>query len=210
MRSCFCLSLPWDHVSDQASGYTFINPRTISKTYWVILKTFYIGKKILLIPPLQINCKLESDFEKKANRFNEFYASKGTPHNSGCTLPHFLWNTPTVELSSFQFNNKDILKIIRAPHVNKAYGCDISVRMIKICHQWIVKPLPIIYQNCLNKGTFPGFQTLFLSIRKMTNKSSITTDQYLICMNAEKFLERLVFNSIFDFIDNDILLSAKN
>ena len=60
------------------------------------------------------------------------------------------------ELSSFQFNGKDILKIIRALHVSKAHGCDdISICMIKICDQSIIKPLPIIYQNCLNTGTFP-------------------------------------------------------
>ena len=49
-----------------------------------------------------------------------------------------------------------ILKIIRALHVSKAHGCDdISICMIKICDQSIIKPLPIIYQNCLNTGTFP-------------------------------------------------------
>ena len=54
--------------------------------------------------------------------------------NNGSTLLHSLSNTPTVELSSFQSNDQDILKIIRAIHVNKAHGCDdISIRMIKIC-----------------------------------------------------------------------------
>ena len=76
--------------------------------------------------------------------------------NNGNTLLHSLSNTPTVELSSFQFNDQDILKIIRALHVNKAHGCDdISIHMIKICDQSIFKPLSMIYQNCLNTGTFP-------------------------------------------------------
>ena len=109
------------------------NPKTSPKTYWVIMKTFYNGKKIPLIPPLLINDKLESDFEKKANHFNEFFASKCTLLNNGSTLPHSLSNTLTVEISSFQFNDQDIFKIIRGLHVKKAHGCDdISICMIKI------------------------------------------------------------------------------
>ena len=42
------------------------NPKTSSKTYWSILKTFYNGKKFPLIPPLVINNKLESDLKRKA------------------------------------------------------------------------------------------------------------------------------------------------
>ena len=91
-----------------------------------------------------------------ANQFNEFFASERTPLSHGSTLPHSVSNIPTGELSSFQFNDQDILKMIRALHVNKAYGCDdISIGMIKICDQSIVKPLSFIYQNCLNTDTFP-------------------------------------------------------
>ena len=69
------------------------------------MKIFYNGKKISLIPPLQINDKLGSDFGKKANHFNEFFASKCTPLNNGSILPQSLSNTSTVKLSSFQFND---------------------------------------------------------------------------------------------------------
>ena len=61
------------------------------------------------------------------------FASKCTPLNNGSNLPPSLSNTPTVELSSFQFNDQDILIIIRSLYVNKAHGCDdISICMIKI------------------------------------------------------------------------------
>ena len=48
------------------------DPKTNAKTYWSILKTFYNGKKVLIIPPLLINNKLISDFKLKANYFNDF------------------------------------------------------------------------------------------------------------------------------------------
>ena len=45
------------------------NPKTSS-----VLKTFYNGRKIPIIPPLLKDGKLESDFEIKANYFNNFFA----------------------------------------------------------------------------------------------------------------------------------------
>ena len=65
------------------------------------MKTFYNGKKTPLIPLLLVNDKLECDFGKKANHFDEFFASKCTPLNNGSTLPHVVSNALTVELSSF-------------------------------------------------------------------------------------------------------------
>ena len=41
------------------------NPKTSSKTYWSILKTFYNGRKIPIIPPLLKDGKLKSDFKIK-------------------------------------------------------------------------------------------------------------------------------------------------
>ena len=38
---------------------------TSSKTYWSILKSFYNGSKVPLIPPLLVNNKFVSDFTKK-------------------------------------------------------------------------------------------------------------------------------------------------
>ena len=42
------------------------NPKTSSKTYWSILKTFYNGRKIPIIPPPLKDGKLEYDFKIKA------------------------------------------------------------------------------------------------------------------------------------------------
>ena len=42
------------------------NPKTSSKTYWSILKTFYNGRKKPITPPILKEGKLESDFKIKA------------------------------------------------------------------------------------------------------------------------------------------------
>ena len=103
------------------------------------MRIFYTGKDIPPIPFLLVTDQLECEFGKKSNHFNEFFASKCTPLNNGSTLPHSISNTPTVGLSSFQFNDQDKLKLIMALHVNKTHGYDdLSIRMIKICDQSIL------------------------------------------------------------------------
>ena len=57
-------------------GSKLTDPKTSSKTYWSILKKFYNGKKVPLIPPLVINNKLEPDFKKKADHINNFFFLK--------------------------------------------------------------------------------------------------------------------------------------
>ena len=69
------------------SAQKLIDPSTSSKTYWSILKTFFSGKKIPLIPPLNVGSKLVTDFKKKARLFNNFFASKCTPITNYGSLP---------------------------------------------------------------------------------------------------------------------------
>ena len=155
---------------------------------------------------------MECDFGKKANQFNEFFALECTPLSNGSTLPHLVSNILTGELSSFQFNDQDILKMIRTLHVNKAYGCDdISIGMIKICDQSIVKPLSLIYQNCLNTDTFPDIwkTSNIVPVHKKGDKQIVNNCRPVSLLPVcGQILERLVFNSIFDFLDNNSLLSA--
>ena len=111
------------------------------------------------IPPILIEKKLERDFLKKAliNYFNnKFFASKCTPLSDTSSLPSSLDLETETRLISINFSDNDILKIIRSLDINKAHGHDdISVRMMKICHDSIKKPLSIIYKNCIKTGTYP-------------------------------------------------------
>ena len=64
------------------------NPSTSAKTYWSILKTFYNGKKVPLIPPLQIGNTLVSDFKIKPNVFNKFFVSQCIPLNNDSNISY--------------------------------------------------------------------------------------------------------------------------
>ena len=54
-------------------------------------------------------------------------------------------------LTSLDFSEEEILKIIRALNVHD----DISIRMIKICDNSLLKPLILLFQNSAKLSYFP-------------------------------------------------------
>ena len=97
---------------------------TSPKTYWTILNRLHYNEKLPTILPLLLDGKLISDFCKKTNIFNYFFASICTPmYNTSC-LPSFSFKTG-CRIKSFHVNENDILAIIKTLDSNKAHGCDI-------------------------------------------------------------------------------------
>ena len=125
----------------QNLGKKLNNPLVQAKTYWSILKTFYNGKKIPLIPPLLVNDKFVTDMKTKADIFNKFFVEQRTPLKNDSKIPINQIFLTQSRLSSLDFNEVEILKIIRALNIHKAHGHDdISIRMIKICDKSLLKP----------------------------------------------------------------------
>ena len=132
------------------------NLNTSAKTYWSILKSFYNDTKVPLTPPLLVNNKIVSDFTKKANLFNGFFAVQCTALTNSCVLPSTIFFKAHSRLNSIFFEKEDLLKTVRNLNVNKAHGHeDISIRMLKICDSEVVEPLSLIYKNCIDSRTFP-------------------------------------------------------
>ena len=97
-----------------------------------------------------------SNFTEKANLFNDFFATQCTPLSNNSVLPSAISFKNQSRLSSIDFEKDDILKIIRNLNINKVHGHDsISIRMLKICDSVLVKPLSLIYKNCIDSGVFP-------------------------------------------------------
>ena len=95
-----------------------------AKTYWLILKTFYNDKKVPLIPPLLIDNKFVTDIKTKTNIFNKFFVNQCTLLKSNSMLPTNWIFLTQARLQSFDLNEDEILKIIRALNVSKAHGHD--------------------------------------------------------------------------------------
>ena len=188
------------------------NPKTSAKACWSILKLFYNGKKVPVIPPFLINNELFSDFKMKANHFNSFFASHCTLLNNNGKVPGSQSYIADSELSSFQFDYKEILKIIRSLDINKAHGHDdISIRMLKICDLAITKPLSITFRNCINNSTFLDLwkKSNICPIYKKGDKQIINNYRLVPLLPiCEKIFERLIFNSLFEYLEKYKLLST--
>ena len=70
-------------------GQKLNNPLLQAKTYWSILKTFYNGKNVPLIPPLLVDNKFVTDIKTKANIFNKFFAEQCAPLENDSKLPSY-------------------------------------------------------------------------------------------------------------------------
>ena len=88
------------------------NPETVTKTYWSVKNNFLNNKKWPIIPPVLINGELASDFEQKANLFNNCFASQCTPIKNGSKLPSLSYKTEKI-LTSFDIKADNIFPIIK-------------------------------------------------------------------------------------------------
>ena len=122
------------------------DPTLQSKTYWSILKGFCNNKRVPVIPPLLVNNKFVTDFKAKANTFNDFFSKQCTPLANGSKQPENQVYLTNSRLNSVPFSGNLVINIIRNLNVNKVH-ChdDISIRMIKMCDEFLVKQLSIIF-----------------------------------------------------------------
>ena len=113
-----------------------------TKAYWALLKIFLNNRKIPVIPPLFHNNKFVTDFKEKAELFNSFFAKQCSSNKIDSKLPPRFCFLTDKRLSTVNFVNTDILKIIQNINTNKAHGHDkMSIRMLKICENSICRPL---------------------------------------------------------------------
>ena len=126
----FAITELLDYITERKIEYNFQlseslnNPAASSKTYWTILKTFYSGKKIPLIPPLVINYQFITDFHEKGNYFNLYFARQCTPIENDNSIPTETNCLCDATISAVDFEDQDVLEIIRALDINKARDHD--------------------------------------------------------------------------------------
>ena len=122
-----------------------------AKTYWSILKTVYNDKKIPITLPLLIDDKFVTDIQPKAHICKKFVADKCTFLKTNSVLPKSQMLLTSSRLCTLNFNNEEIIKIIRNLNAHKARrDDDIFIRMIKICDKSILKSLILLLKIQLN------------------------------------------------------------
>ena len=187
------------------------NPLLHAKTYWSILKTFYNDKKIPLIPPLLIDGTFITDTQAKANIFNNFYAEQCTPLKNNSMLPTNQIFLTQARQGSLDFNEGEILKIIRNLNINKAHGHDeISIRMIKICDKSLLKPLIILFENSIKSSCYPDIwkKSNVIPAHKKNDKRLVNNYRPISLLPIfRKIFEKIIFNRIYIFLLKEELLN---
>ena len=85
-----------------------------------------------------------------------FFAEQCTLLKNDSKLPSNQIYLTQSKLVSLDFNEDEVLKIIRSLNIHKAHGYDdISIRMIKICDKSPLKPLIILFKNSTKSSHYP-------------------------------------------------------
>ena len=178
------------------------------KAYSSILNTFLNNKEIPNIPPLNVNGKIISNFDKNAELFNSHFASQCTPGNNSSVLPPLEYKT-NERLASVNIKEDDIYLILKHLNHEKAHGCDnISIRMIQLCRKAIVEPLRILFLSFLAEGVYPDDwkKSNVVPFRKKESKNLIKNYEPISLLPVfSKMFERIMFNSLFIyFLENKL------
>ena len=166
-----------------------------AKTYWSFLKTFHNDKKIPLIPPLLVDDKHVTDIK--------------TLLKNNTVLPINQTFLTQSGLTSLDFSEEEILKIIRALNIHKAHGHDdISIRMIKI-HS-LLKPLILLFQNSAKLPYFPDIwkRSNTIPVHKKNDKQLVKNYRPISLLPIfGKIFEKIIFNKIYHFLLEERLLN---
>ena len=126
-------------------------------------------------------------------------------------LPSAINSKTHARLSSIDFDEEDVLKIIRNLNVNKAHVHDnISIRMLKICDSVLAEPLSQIYKNCITSGVFPDIwkKSHIIPTYKKNGKCCINNYRPASLLPIYgKIFERILYNPLFLYLESNSLLT---
>ena len=167
-------------------------------------------KKIPCVPPIYHNNNFITGFKEKAQIFNNLFAKQCTLVENTSKLPIDSSKRTNNLLSTISFTKDDIANIIKNLNPNKAHGFDmISIRMLKICGDSILKPLELIFKSCIESGKFP-IEWKRANIVPVHKKNKQLIENYCpisLLPVCGKILERIIYNKIFEFFSENELIS---
>ena len=168
-------------------------------------------KKIPIIPPLLIDEKFVTDMQMKANIFNKFFADQCAPLKNGSVLPKNQIFLAQSRICTLDFNEEELMKIIRNLKVHKAHGHDdISIRMIKICDKSILKPLILLFENSIKSSYYPDIwkKSNIIPVHKKNDKKLVNNYRPISLLPIfGKIFEKIIFNRIYNFLSEENLLN---
>ena len=191
-------------------GIKLSDPETGQKHFWTAYKRIANKKRNTNIPPIIDDDIFISNFKKKADLFNDYFANQCIINDNGSVLPSFVPKTAAL-LSHVSVTKEQIINIINNLSSNKAHGYDgISVSMLKLCAAEVASPLQIIFQDCINFGIFPDCWKYanVQPIHKKNSRQIISNYRPISLLPiCSKILEKIVFDQVYAFLNTNNLLS---
>ena len=191
-------------------GDKLSNPQTGQKNFWTAFKRITNKKKITNIPPILEKDIFVTNFNHKAQIFNDYFADQCKIHDNDSILPNFISKTD-LSLSQVDVNTDKIVDIIQKYGINKAHGCDqISVAMLKLCATEVALPLSLIFRNCLSTAAFPdSWKCANVQPVHKKNDRQLKTNYRPISLLpiCGKIFEKIIFDQVYCFLNRNELLS---
>ena len=172
---------------------------------------FFNGNFQKVFPPLFHGNEYATDFKKKAELSNSFFAKQCSLIGNSTELPLNLHYTTDKRLNTSNFSNNDIEKIIQKLDPKKAHGHKISIRMIKVCGKSICKPLQLIFSECIDTGSFPleWRKANVVPVHKKGDTQCLKNYRPVSLLPiCGKIFERLIFDEMFRFLNKNNLISS--
>ena len=167
-------------------------------------------KKVSCIPSIFHDNKFVTDFSKKVDLFNSFFAEQCSIVENNSVLPSSTIPVTDQYLANIEFTKNDSKRIICKLDPNEAYGHDmVSIRMLKISSDAIIEPLFKIFKNCLKCGIFPddwkkgNIVPIFKKGDKQNIKNYRPVSLLPIC---SKIFECIIYDNMLKyFLDNNLI-----
>ena len=99
----------------------FHYPITDPKMQWSILKIFFNGSKVPLIPPLLVNNEFVTDVLDKVNVFNDFFREQYRRIVNDSSRPNNQTIETVTRLSDINIATDTIIKLVRSLDPKKDY-----------------------------------------------------------------------------------------
>ena len=153
-----------------------------------------------------------TDSKTKANISNNFLIKQCTSLGNGSILPENQVYLTNSRMNLVLFFDNLITKVIRNVNVNKVYGHeDISITMIKMCDESLVRPLSIAFRNSLNFCIYPSTwkKANVIPIHKKDDKQCVNNYRPVSLLPVfGKIFEKQIFNETYSFLDREKLLNT--
>ena len=188
------------------------DPNQGTTAYWATLNRVMNKKKVSNIPPLLENGVFVTNVQVKANILNVYFVEQCCTITTGSSLPRFVPKCSSI-MENIHIDRGKVLQLIRALDSKKAVGSDsISGSMIKICDMSIVDPLCLIFEKCLETGSYPSIWRKANVIpihRKDSRQNKCNYQPISLLPLFGKVFEKISFDGIYEHLTEHELITSK-